>query len=53
VHLQGHERFDINNDELLKTIWKYTKWGKGGKGILLSLDLGKGITFIDYKIIYI
>jgi hypothetical protein len=52
VHLQGHERFDINNDELLKTIWKHTKWGEeGGKGIFLSLDLGKGITLIDYKII--
>jgi hypothetical protein len=50
VHLQGHERFEINNDELLKTIWKHTKWGKGGKGILLSLDLGKGITLIDYKV---
>jgi hypothetical protein len=31
VHLQGNERFDINNDELLKTIWKHTKWGKGEK----------------------
>ncbi len=54
MHLQGHERFDINNDELLKPIWKNTKWGEeGGKGIFFNLDLSKGITLIDYKIIYV
>jgi len=52
VHLQIHEIFDINNDELLKNIWKHTKWGKGER-ILLNLDLGLGITLIDYKIMYI
>ncbi len=31
MHLHGHKRFDINNDELLKTIWEDTpkKWGGG------------------------
>jgi hypothetical protein len=34
MHLHGHKRFDINNDELLKTIWEDTpkKWGGGGGG---------------------
>ncbi len=32
MHLHGHKRFDINNDELFKTIWEHTpkKLGRGG-----------------------
>jgi hypothetical protein len=25
MHLHGHERFDMNNDELLGTIWEHRK----------------------------
>jgi len=38
MHLHGHERFDMNNDELLGIIWEHRKKKKGKGGIFLGLE---------------
>jgi len=54
MHWHDHERFDINNDELLRTILEIKKEEEVGGGILFGLELcpkGKGITLVQQKII--
>lgn len=39
MHVHGHERFDLNDDKLLGTIWEHTKEKKIKKEVRGVLNL--------------
>jgi hypothetical protein len=49
MHLHGHERFDMNNDELLGIIWEHRKKKKKARGEFFLV--WKGIILVELIII--